>query len=119
MKVLLVKVPEGEARYIPLALRVRWPDLILLRTDDAGEALQLVHNEEPDLALLHLAEQGEGVSPEDCFDLIGRIRAFSDVPLIAISESDDVTDSVRALEMGADDWVSPSSRRPNSTAISL
>ena len=109
MKALLVKVPEDESRYIPLALRVRWPDLILLRTDDAGEALQLVHNEEPDLALLHLAGGGEGVSPEDCFDLIDRIRAFSDVPLIAISENDDVTDSVRALEMGADDWVSPSS----------
>ena len=109
MRVLLVKVPEDESRYIPLVLRVRWPNLSLLRTDDAGEALQLVHNEEPDLALIHLAGPGDGVSPEDCFGLIDRIRAFSDVPLIAISESDDITVSVRALEMGADDWVSPSS----------
>ncbi|UCD22254.1 MAG: response regulator transcription factor [Chloroflexota bacterium] len=37
------------------------------------------------------------------------MRSFSDVPLIVISQSDDVLNKVKALDMGADDWISPSS----------
>ena len=45
----------------------------------------------------------------DCFDLISQIRSFSDVPIIILSDKNDVIDKVRALEMGADDWIVPSS----------
>ncbi|MFO7772706.1 MAG: response regulator transcription factor [Dehalococcoidia bacterium] len=107
MKVLFVKLPEEISRYIPLVLKVRWPDASLLRTDEADEALQLVHSDHFDLALLHLPGRSEVSSPEDCFDLISQIRAFSDLPLIVISESDDVTDRIKALEIGADDWIPP------------
>ena len=52
--------------------------------------------------------QVDATSPDD-FDLIGQIRSFSEVPLIALSQSKDVMDKVKALEMGADDWIPPSS----------
>ncbi|MFO7995914.1 MAG: response regulator transcription factor [Dehalococcoidia bacterium] len=107
MKVLLVKLPEEISRYIPLVLKVRWPNVTLLRTDEADEALQLMHGEQPHLALLRLPRQSEGSSQEECFNLISQIRRFSDVPLIVISESDDATDKIEALEIGADDWTSP------------
>ncbi|MFP3898531.1 MAG: winged helix-turn-helix domain-containing protein [Dehalococcoidia bacterium] len=107
MKVLLVRLPEEIAKYIPLVLKVRWPNLSLLHTDDPQEALQLLHTEQPRLALLHLPERSEGSSPEDCFDLISQVRSFSDVPLIVVGQGDDVMDKVKALEMGADDWLSP------------
>jgi len=110
MKVLLVKLPEEISGYIPLVLKVRWPDLTLFRTEDAREAVQLVHSEQPHLALVHLPERGEGSSPEDRFDLINQIRSLSNVPLIVVGQSDDVMDKVKALELGADDWISPSSR---------
>ena len=58
--------------------------------------------------MLHPPERTEGAPPPDYFDLISQIRSFSDVPLIVIGQSDDVMDKVKALEMGADDWVSPS-----------
>jgi len=108
MKVLLVKLPEELSKYIPLVLRVRWPNLSLFHADEAREAVQLIHSEQPYIALLHLPERSEGSSPEDCFDLITQIRSFSNVPLIVVGQSDDVTDMVKALEMGADDWISPS-----------
>jgi two-component system, OmpR family, KDP operon response regulator KdpE len=108
MKVLLVKLPEDVSKYIPLVLKVRWPDLSLLRTEEAVEALQLVHSDQPNLALLHMPLPGEGSSCEECFDLVGEIRAFSAIPLIVISKGGDSTDRVRALETGADDWISPS-----------
>ena len=47
--------------------------------------------------------------PEGCFDLIGKIRSFSDVLLIVISQRDDTMDKVRALEVGADEWIIQSS----------
>ena len=108
MKVLLVKLPEEISEYIPLVLKVRWRNLSLLHTNEAREAVQLVHKEQPHLAILHLHERSEGLSPEDCFQLISQIRSFSNVALIVISQSDDVMDKIKALEMGADDWVSSS-----------
>jgi two-component system KDP operon response regulator KdpE len=108
MKVLLVRLPEELSKYIPLVLRVRWPNLNLFHAHEAREAVQLIHTEQPHITMLHPPERTEGAPPPDYFDLISQIRSFSDVPLIVIGQSDDVMDKVKALEMGADDWVSPS-----------
>ena len=108
MKVLLVKLPEEISKYIPLVLEVRWRNLSLLHTNEAREAVQLIYREQPHLAILYLGERSEGSSPEECFDLIGRIRSFANVPLIVVGQSDDVMDKIRALDMGADDWISSS-----------
>ncbi len=104
MKVLLVSDSEELSRTIPLVLRVRWPNLSLSCTSEARECLQIIYREQPCLALLHLDS-----APEGCFALISEIRSFSDVPLIVISQSYDVMDKVRALEMGADEWIVQSS----------
>jgi len=82
--------------------------LSLFHTGEPKEALQLVHREQPHLAILHLHERSEGSSPEDCFQLISQIRSFSNVALIIVGQSQDVTDKIKALEVGADDWVSSS-----------
>lgn len=108
MKVLLVKLPEELYKYIPLVLKVRWPNLSLFHTHELREAIQLIRSVQPHIAMLHPPEKREGEPPSDYFDLISEIRSFSDVPIIVISQSDDVIDKVKALEMGADDWVSPS-----------
>jgi len=108
MKVLLVRLPEELSKYIPLVLRVRWPNLSLFHAHEAIEAVQLIHSEQPHITMLHPPERSEGSPPLDYFDIISQIRSFSDVPLIVIGQSDDVMDKVKALEMGADDWVSPS-----------
>jgi len=104
MNVLLFSDSEELSRTIPLVLKVRWPNLSLFCASAARECLQLIHREQPCLALLHLDS-----APEDCFDLISQIRSFSDVPLIVLSQRDDVMDKVRALEMGADEWIIQSS----------
>jgi two-component system KDP operon response regulator KdpE len=108
MKVLLVKMPKELSKYISLVLKVRWPNLSLFHTDEARQAMQLIHSVQPHVAVLHLSERSEGSSSEDCFDLITEIRSFSNVPLIVVGQSDDVADKVKAMEMGADDWISSS-----------
>lgn len=96
---------SGElAQDITLFLKVRWPELTLLSCGEARECRELIYRENPDLVMLD-----RGAASVDCFDMICQIRSFSDVAIIILSQSDDVVDKVRALEMGADDWISLSS----------
>jgi DNA-binding response OmpR family regulator len=79
-----------------------------VQVDEARESLELIRREQPDIVMLHLPERSEVAPSPDCFDIINQIHRFSDVLVIVISRSDNVIDKVKALEMGADDWVSPS-----------
>jgi len=106
MRVLLLKLPQEQVKDILLLLKVRWSDLIPFCAEDATEALHIINREQPHLVILHLPERSNGVSPEECFELIGRIHTSSALPLIVLGRDHDLTDRVRALEMGADDWVS-------------
>ena len=107
MKMLVAGCSQDLVQDITFILKVRWPDLCLVRADETEESLELIHREQPDIVMFHLSEQCLETPPPNCFDLIGQIRSFSDVPLVVISQSDDVLDKVKALDMGADDWVSP------------
>ena len=109
MKALLVSGSKDLSQNISLILKVRWPELSLVHATEARESIELVYRERPDIVMLQLPERSEGSASLDCFDLISQIRSFADVPIIVLSQSDDVMDKVRALEMGADDWIAPSS----------
>jgi len=69
-------------------------------TGDPSQVMKLVEMEEPDIILLDL--RLPGVSG---FDLLQRIREFSDVPIIFLTASSRDQDTVSALKMGADDYV--------------
>jgi len=104
MKVVCVGETSGLWQTIALILRVRWRDLTMLQSTEAREGIELIYREEPDTVIVH----HDPAATLDCFDFISEVRSFFDIPLIVISQSNDVTDKVRALEMGADDWVTPS-----------
>ena len=71
-----------------------------LVTSDPTQVTKLVEMEQPDLILLDLR------LPEiSGFDLLKRIREFSDTPIIFLTASDRSEDTIRALKMGADDYV--------------
>ena len=67
---------------------------------DAEEALALAGARVPDAALVDLRLPGiDGV------ELCRRLREFTDAPLILLSVVGDEPDKVRALDAGADDYV--------------
>ena len=107
MRVLVISYSQDLVQDISSILKVRWPELRLVHADEAIESLELIHREQPDIIMFHIPERRKGAPPLNCFDIISQIHNFSTVPLLIISQSDDVMDKVRALEMGADDWVSP------------
>jgi two-component system, OmpR family, KDP operon response regulator KdpE len=72
-----------------------------VRTAANGEeAVVAAAGEAPDLLLLDL-----GLPDLDGTEVIGRIRSFSDVPVIVVSVRDRQADKVAALDAGADDYV--------------
>jgi len=108
MRVLLIKLPEDLSEYILLVLKVRWPDVTPVHAGNDEQAVQLLHRDKPGIAMLHLTEPDYGIGHDERFALIARIRAFSQVPLIVVGESENVMDKVKCLETGADEWVYPS-----------
>ena len=69
-------------------------------TADPSQVAKLVELEEPDLILLDLRLPGTSG-----FDLLKRIREFSGVPVIFLTASGREEDTVHALKMGADDYI--------------
>jgi len=69
-------------------------------TSDPSQVARLVEAEEPDLILLDLIIPGTSG-----FDLLRHIREFSNVPVIIVTASEREEDTVQALKMGADDYI--------------
>ncbi|WP_202803003.1 response regulator [Alloalcanivorax dieselolei] len=65
-----------------------------------GDGLALAETSQPALIVLDL-----GLPDLDGQDVLGRIRAFSNVPVIILSVRDDEGEKVRALDLGANDYV--------------
>ncbi|MEX2294649.1 MAG: response regulator [Acidimicrobiales bacterium] len=66
----------------------------------SGDALTLLDRGDPDLLLLDL-----GLPDGDGKDLIHRVRASGDVPIIVVTSRHEVEERVAALDAGADDYV--------------
>jgi two-component system KDP operon response regulator KdpE len=72
-----------------------------VRTASNGtEAVEAAADESPDLMFLDL-----GLPDLDGRQVIERVRAFSDLPVIVVSVRDRQADKVEALDAGADDYV--------------
>ena len=72
----------------------------LVGTGNPDEMMRLVEAEQPHLVLLDLMLPGSSG-----FELMGRIREVSDVPIIFLSANDQEENVVKALSMGAEDYV--------------
>jgi len=73
----------------------------VVEADTLGAALVEAGTRKPDLVVLDL-----GLPDGDGVDFIRGVRAWSGMPIIVLSARVDETDKVRALDAGADDYVS-------------
>jgi DNA-binding response OmpR family regulator len=72
----------------------------VVRATDTGDALRVFGEEVPDLVILDInLPSGSG------FDVCKAIRARSEVPIMMLTARGDEEDLVRALELGADDYL--------------
>lgn len=67
---------------------------------DGAEALQTIERELPDLLILDI------MMPQmDGFEVCRRLREWSQIPIIMLSALGDVSDKVKCLDLGADDYI--------------
>ncbi len=100
MKVMFFCRSEARVEQLTLALRLRWPDLKPILVSNAREGLQAIEQQEPDLAMLC----GD-LSDMNMWRAIKEIRSLSNVPLIVAAEDKSEMQVVKAIDLGADDYI--------------
>ena len=100
MRVLLIGMDPETEETVLLSLRLRWPDVQPLVASEAETGLSLLEQESPDMVILQPRSSEMSLSR-----VIQEIRGFSDVSLVVLAEKGDEREEIKALELGADDYV--------------
>jgi two-component system KDP operon response regulator KdpE len=98
IRVLVVDDEPALLRALRINLRARDYDVHVAAT--GRDALQVAGQHPPDLVILDL-----GLPDLDGVEVIHGLRGWTDVPIIVLSGRSDSSDKVRALDAGADDYV--------------
>lgn len=97
-RVLVVDDEPQIIRFLKPALEAAGYEAIEAET--GAEALHKAVTAAPDIVILDL-----GLPDLDGKEVIARLRAFSDIPVIILSARDRESEKIAALDLGADDYV--------------
>ncbi len=98
---LLVAEDEPDvAGVVAFGARMVWPGCDVTIASDGATALRLFARGQPDLVVLDVS-----MPPPDGFEVCRRIRDISTVPILMLTARDSTLDKVRALDLGADDYL--------------
>jgi len=100
MKILIVDDNPDLVQALKLGFKLQWPESQVVSAGDGERALGVFSEESPDIVLLDIAMPGM-----NGFEVLRRLRQVSDVPVVMLTVKGDEQDKVRALELGADDYV--------------
>lgn len=100
MKVLIAEDAPDVAKVVAFGVRMTWPGCQVLLAADGVAALDFFVAEQPDLVILDVE-----MPPPDGFAVCQRIRETSAVPILMLTVRNGVLDKVRALDLGADDYL--------------
>lgn len=98
MRVLIVEDDSALAVALAIMLRSRGDEPVMARS--GKEALDLLASVETDIVILDL-----GLPDMDGMAVLEQLRAWSAVPVVVLSARHDATQKVRALDLGANDYV--------------
>jgi two-component system KDP operon response regulator KdpE len=97
-RILVVDDEPQIQRFLKPALSAAGYDIIEAAT--GAEALKAAVTGAPDIVILDL-----GLPDMDGKEVIAKLRAFSEVPIIILSARDRETEKIAALDLGADDYI--------------
>lgn len=97
-KILVVEDEQSIKNFIATVLTAN--DYDVLTAGCVKDALSMISSHCPDLILLDL-----GLPDEDGIRVLEEVRAWSSLPIIVVSARTHEADKVKALDMGADDYV--------------
>jgi DNA-binding response OmpR family regulator len=99
-KVLIAEDAPDVATVLAFGVRRTWPGCQVTIATGGMEALHSFKADPPDLVLLDVE-----MPPPDGFEVCRHIREHSTVPILMLTVRDNVLDKVRALDLGADDYL--------------
>ena len=97
-RVLVVDDEPQLRRALDINLRIRGYEVDLAET--GAQALRMATDRRPDLVILDL-----GLPDIDDLDVLHGLRGWTDVPIIVLTVRDMESSKIRALDAGADDYV--------------
>ncbi len=96
-----ILVVDDEPKYVRLMeANLLTEGYDILRAYDGQKAVEIVAENQPDLVLLDVM-----MPFLDGLSACGRIREFSNVPIIMVTAKGEERDRVRGLDVGADDYI--------------
>lgn len=100
MKVLIIDDEPDVVEALTFAFHLQWQDWTVVAAYDGTSAVEIFYQENPDVVILDIA------LPEmSGYEVLRRIRQVSDVPILMLTVKDEEMDKVKALELGADDYI--------------
>lgn len=99
-KILAIDDEPDVTRSIRLTIAIQEPEWTVVEASSGEQGLLLLNQEKPDLVLLDLRMPGMSG-----FDVLRRIRSFSNIPIIVLTVTNNELDEVNSLEGGADDYI--------------
>jgi DNA-binding response OmpR family regulator len=100
MRLLIADDSPDIAEVVAFGARMAWPDCTVGVATTGEEAIAVFNADPPDLVILDVA-----MPPPDGFEVCRRIRQTSEVPILMLTVLDATIDKIRALDMGADDYL--------------
>jgi len=100
MKVLIIEDSPEIVEAINLIIEMRWPEAKVISTSLGEQGIDLAGSAMPSVIILDL-----GLPDMSGFDVLRRIRLFSDIPILILTVSSDEPSIVKGLEWGADDYI--------------
>jgi DNA-binding response OmpR family regulator len=100
LRLLIADDSPDIAEVVTFGTRMAWPDCQVSVASSGAEALELFAAEPADLIILDVA-----MPTPDGFEVCQRIRQVSEVPILMLTVRDATIDKIRALDLGADDYL--------------
>ncbi len=100
MKVLIIEDDPQIIEAVSLAFQIRWPEAELVSAQQGEKGVEMAETEKPDVIILDL-----GLPDINGYEVLKRIRLFSDVPILILTVRSEEADIIKGLEWGADDYM--------------
>ncbi|MFC2003148.1 response regulator transcription factor [Chloroflexota bacterium] len=100
LKALLIEDSPKVVNRVLNTFESKWPSATLISTDEGAKGIEVAEAEHPDIIILNVS-----LPDMSGFEVLERIRLFSNVPIIILTVTGNEADELRGLDMGADDYI--------------
>ena len=100
MKVLIVEDSPEIVEAVSIIMEMHWPDSKIISTELGEQGIALVESASPSVIILDI-----GLPDISGFEVLRRIRLFSEIPILLLTVTSDEPSIVKGLEWGADAYI--------------